>query len=273
MITGSTRVYALLGRPVHHSRSPALHNAWFATHGIDAVYVALEIPEGAEERALDAVQALGLAGANLTTPLKERAFARLADLDPSARVIGAVNLLVRAGDRLCGANTDAEGFCRSVEARGIALGGRIAAVIGTGGAARAVAAGLAARGAREIRLLGRRPEAAGEIARGIRGAFPHVTLDTAAITTRAITGADLIVVATSGRAAAVSALDPSVLAPGAAWVDLNYWDPDPPGFAAAARAGHTTIEGTGMLVWQAALSFERWIGVLPDVGTAGTRAR
>jgi shikimate dehydrogenase len=195
------------------------------------------------------------------------------DLDPGAAAIGAVNLLLRDGDRWRGANTDAEGFCRSVEDRGVDLTGRVAAVIGTGGAARAVAVGLAMRGAREIRLLGRRSEATTQIARTLRTHFPAITIDTGPIRTEAIAGAERIVIATSGRPEAIDRLDPSALAPGAAWVDLNYWDPDPPGFAAAARAGCTVIDGHGMLSWQAALSFERWIGVLPDVGSAGTRAR
>ncbi|MEQ1507524.1 MAG: shikimate dehydrogenase, partial [Myxococcota bacterium] len=73
MISGATRTYAVLGRPVRRSRSPALHTAWFAAAGIDAVYVALEVADGREAGAIDAVRALGLAGANLTTPVKQHA--------------------------------------------------------------------------------------------------------------------------------------------------------------------------------------------------------
>ena len=224
--------------------------------------MALEVPPGSEDRALDAARDLGLAGANLTTPLKERALGRL-ELEPSARAIGAVNLVLRDGDRWIGANTDAEGFCRSVEARGVEIPGRAAAVIGTGGAARATALGLAGRGARALRVLGRRPEAARGVALAVEAAFPRVSCTVGPIGTNAIAGAEIVVVATSGRPSSVAALDPAVLAEGAAWIDLNYWDPDPPGFAAAAARGCVVVDGSGMLAWQAALSFERWTGILP----------
>lgn len=272
MITGNTRLYGVVGRPVRHSRSPALHNAWFRTHQVDAVYLALEVPDGREDRVLEALDTFGVAGANLTTPLKERFVAALPALDPSARAVGAVNLLVREADHWRGANTDAEGFCRSVEAHGVSFTGRIAAVIGTGGAARAVAAGLASRGAREVRILGRRPERAEAIAAALQDPFPGTPFSTGSITSAAIAGAEILAVATAGRASAVGDLDPRSLAPAATWIDLNYWDPDPPGMRSAAATGCTTIDGSGMLVWQAALSFEQWIGVLPDVGSVGTRA-
>jgi shikimate dehydrogenase len=267
-ITGATQVFAVLGRPVRHSASPALHNAWFAAHGLDAVYVALEVPEGAEPRVVDAVRALGLAGANVTAPLKDRVVDQLDALDETARAVGAVNTIAREGDALVGANTDVEGFCRSVEARGVDLRGRDAVILGAGGAARAVAVGLAHRGAARIRIAARRPERAAIVAGQVGRAFPDASLLSVPMGDRAIAGADLVVVATSGRPAAVAASDPAALAEGAVWVDLNYWDPDPVGFRAAAARGCHTIDGRGMLHWQAALSFERWTGTLPEVSPA-----
>ncbi|MEZ4240348.1 MAG: shikimate dehydrogenase [Myxococcota bacterium] len=257
----ATRLYAVLGRPVRHSGSPALHNAWFAALGVDAVYLALEVPAGAEDRAVDAVRTLGLAGANLTVPLKERAVAAVDRLDPAAAAVGAVNTLAWADDgALVGHNTDVDGFARSLAAAGVDLAGRDAVVLGAGGAARAVATAIARAGPARLRIAARRADAADALC----AALP-VRAEPAPIATGAIAGADLVVVATSGRADAVAALDPAVLADGAAWADLNYWDPDPVGLRAAAARGCRTVRGDGMLRWQAALAFERWTGTLPQV--------
>lgn len=260
-----TAVYALLGRPVHHSRSPALHNGWFRAFGIDAVYVALEVPAGAEDRVVDAVRTLGLAGANATVPLKERLVGAVDRLTDDARAIGAVNVLVRdpPDGALVGANTDAEGFCRSVEGAGHALAGRHVAIVGAGGAARAVAWGVAGRGAASVRIAARDP-ARGEALAVAVGASEACAVRSGPIDAGFVAGADVLVVATSGRAPAIAALDPAALAPGAVWVDLNYWDPEPIGLRAAAAAGCATVDGSGMLTWQAALAFELWTGIAAE---------
>jgi shikimate dehydrogenase len=250
VIDGETAVYALLGSPVARSRSPALHNAWFAETGRNAVYVALEVRDGA---AIDAAWAIGLRGANLTTPLKELAVGRVR-CDGDAAAIGAVNLLVREDGGWVGGNTDAEGFVRSLEARGIAIAGRRCVVLGAGGAARAVVVGLRRRGAGEIAVRARRPERAREVAALVGGSG-------AALDRGAARGADLVVVATSGRVGALAELDLDRLGADPVWVDLNYWDPDPPGSARAGAAGCAVVDGLGMLEWQAALSFERWTGI------------
>jgi shikimate dehydrogenase len=264
MIRGTTQLYGLVGRPVRRSASPGLHNAWFAHYGIDAVYLALEVPEGADGGVLLALRTLGVAGANVTVPLKRALLSQVDTLEPLAQAAGAVNTLVREGDRWVGANTDVEGYCRSLEEAGESLAGRDARILGTGGAARAVAVGLASRGARRVVVLGREPAKAQAIVDELAPRFPAVLFGTGPLVTEALRDADLCTVATSGRPPVLEQLDPRVLASRALWVDLNYWDPHPPGFSRAQAAGHRTLSGHAMLEWQARLAFSLWTGRLPD---------
>jgi shikimate dehydrogenase len=264
LITGDTRLYGLVGRPVRRSASPALHNAWFARYGIDAVYLALEVPPDADSGVLLALRTLGVAGANVTVPLKTALLAQVDSLDPLAQAAGAVNTLIFEDGRWRGANTDVEGYCRSLEEAGVSLADCDARILGTGGAARAVAVGLASRGARRVVLLGRDQGAAQAVADELASRFPAVPFGAGPLETEQLRGATLCTVATSGRPPAVERLDPRVLAPAALWVDLNYWDPDPPGSAAARSAGHRVFSGHAMLEWQARLSFSLWTGRLPD---------
>lgn len=261
MIGGRTRVVALLGRPVAHSRSPALHNAWFAAAGLDWVYVALEVAEAHQDRAVDAVRALGLAGANVTVPLKERVVGSVDRLEPDAALTGAVNTLWWEGRRLVGANTDVAGFVASVREVGVDPRGRRAVVVGAGGAARAAVVGLLRDGA-DVRVAARRPDAAVALCEELSAKLAG-PLRADALEERAFSGADLVVVATSGRPAVLDTLELDRLGAGAAWIDLNYWDPDPPARLRAVARGLTTSDGSGMLRAQAELSFERWTGRRP----------
>ncbi len=265
MISGSTGVVALLGRPVAHSQSPALHNAWFAAAGLDLVYVALEVPPGAEDRATDAVRTLGLRGANVTAPLKERVVAGVDALDADAAATGAVNTLAWDGPRLVGANTDVRGFARSLDEAGVDPAGRRAVVVGAGGAALAVGVALARGGVGSLLFVARRPERAERVGERCRPARPGIVVGAAPLEPGALAGAELVVVASSGRAEALDRVDPATLGAGAAWVDLNYWDPDPPGLRRAAEAGLRTASGDAMLRAQAALSFEAWTGRPPPL--------
>ncbi|MCB9684137.1 MAG: shikimate dehydrogenase [Alphaproteobacteria bacterium] len=264
MISGATSVVALLGRPVAHSGSPQLHNGWFAKLGLDWVYVALEVPEGREEAAVGAVRTLGLRGANVTAPLKERVVGGVDRLDTAARTTGAVNTLWWEGAALVGGNTDVAGLLASLRTSGVEVAGRRAAVIGTGGAARAATVALASAGAKELRIVGRDPERAERVRERCAAAFPAVATRTDPLVPGSLRGVELLVNAASGRVALLDELSLDVLDPHAAWVDLNYWDRDPPGLGRAAAAGFRTVTGDGMLKAQAALSFEAWTGLRPD---------
>lgn len=258
-----TAVYAVLGRPVGHSLSPELHRGWFDERGIDATYVALEVPEGRERDVPDAVRTLGLAGANLTAPLKEVVIPHLDAVAGDAALAGAVNVIARDGDRLVGENTDVQGFLIGLSLLGARVPDRVV-VVGTGGAARAVALGLARQGAEEVRVMGRRPERAAAVVDALAGRFPRVRFAAGPVEAAP---AGLVVVAASGRCEGVEAL----ALRGRTWVDLSYREPDR--LSAARHAGCVVHDGLAMLVGQAVLAFERWTGALPDPRVAFDRLR
>ena len=249
-VTARTRVVALLGHPVAHSQSPTLHNGWIEQLGLDAVYVAMDGGPACPTDPALLVRA-GLWGANLTIPLKTRATPD--QLEADAAATGAVNTLYWRDGLLVGANTDVEGFRHSTEAALGSLAGRRCLVLGTGGAARAVIHALQSAQADRV-------EVAGRTDRGL-GLPVHLLSE---VDTR---GFDLVVqtLPAAGRAA-VAALDLPQGA-GAAWVDLNYWDADPPLASQARAAGIPFVTGHAMLDAQARAAFERWFGVRPPEGS------
>jgi shikimate dehydrogenase len=139
VISATTRVAAVIGSPVRHSLSPALHNAGFGATGVDWVYTAFEIAPGEAAAALDAMRVLGLGGLSVTMPHKEAVAELVDELDPAAAALRSVNTVVPLGDgRLKGYSTDGAGFVASLAARDVEVGGAHLGVIGAGGAARAI---------------------------------------------------------------------------------------------------------------------------------------
>ena len=266
MIRGTTRTFALLGHPVAHSLSPAMHNAWFAHHGLDAVYVALPVAPSAA-RLAEAIHTLGLSGANITVPHKTRLGAALDLLGPVAAATGAVNTIVRRGDQLHGYNTDAEGFVRGWrEAGGEPVGAR-AIVLGAGGAGRAVAAGLASHGADSVTLLNRSARPVDALA----AAWPDTQFAVEPLDAWRHRSAEASLVVNALPSAGrplVAALDLSSLATDVWWSDLNYWDDAPPGLAEASARGLRTATGHKMLLHQGALAFALFTGIEPDPAIA-----
>src|SRR5438067_1911073 len=162
-LTGRTRLAGIMGWPVTHSRSPALHNFWLEQNGIDGVYVPLPVQPEQLEPALRGLRALGFRGCNLTIPHKRNAMQFVDRVEPVARRIGAVNtILVAADGSLEARNTDVFGFRESLRdavPEWDAQSGP-AVILGAGGAARAVAAGLVEEGATSVRLVNRTAERA-----------------------------------------------------------------------------------------------------------------
>ena len=249
--TGATALYAVIGDPVRHSLSPVLHNAAFVALGVDAVYVALPVPAGQATAAVRAVPLLGIRGLNVTMPHKADAAAACDELTPDAARLGVANTVTLLDDgRLLGDSTDGEGFVRSLVDAGLDPAGRRVAVLGAGGAARAVVLALGRRDA-AVTVWARREEAArsaAELAPGARVGPPPEH-------------ADLVVNATpvgmDGRTLPWPVAD---LAPSAVLVDLIYHPAETPWLAAGRSAGHRTLNGLGMLLHQAALADERWTG-------------
>ncbi len=147
-LSAATTVVGVMGDPVAHSLSPLLHNTAFAELGLDWVSVGFKVPAGQAAGALAGVRALGLAGISVTMPHKSEVARLVDECTPEASHLGAVNCVVRAGERLVGDNTDGRGFLASLErGAGFSPDGRRCLVVGAGGAARAVIAALAGAGA------------------------------------------------------------------------------------------------------------------------------
>jgi shikimate dehydrogenase len=258
LISGRTALYGVVGHPVAHSLSPAMHNAAFAEAGIDAVYLALPLPPERLFEGVRGAHAIGFQGLNVTVPHKQRAAEICLTLDPVAAVAGAVNTLRRTGDGWEGYNTDAPATLALLEAAGVRSGAR-ALLLGAGGAARAGAWALLKAGCR-VGLAARRPEPAEELRAAMAGAFPGASI--AAVAWEAAPAvaprADVVVNATSIGLSRDGAPSPVPLAPGQVAVDFVYGDT--PFAREAARAGAALVSGEHILVRQGALSFALWTG-------------
>lgn len=271
ILRGSTRVAAVIGSPVRHSRSPVLVNAGFSAAGLDWAFVAFEVEPGRAAAAVDAMRTLGLGGLSVTMPHKHDVIAALDRLSPAAATLDAVNCIAWEGEELVGHNTDGDGLLRALRDRpGIDVAGLTCAVVGAGGAARSVIRALGDGGAAEV-LVVNRTAARAESAAALAGPAGRVAGP------GSIRGADLVINATSvGMGAPDGAegplpFDADVLRPGQVVVDLVYLPVETPLLRAASAAGATAVDGIGMLVHQAALAVWRWTGVEPDV-TAMERA-
>jgi shikimate dehydrogenase len=263
----------VMGWPVMHSRSPKIHNYWFAKYQLAGTYVPLAIKAEGLRTALRALAPLGFAGCNLTIPHKEAAFEIVDRVDPLARRIGAINCVVVAPDgTLDGSNTDSFGYIQSIREAcpdWRADAGPIV-VIGAGGAARAILASLVDEGARDIRLLNRTDARAQALAREFGAPIKAVTW---AERHAALAGAAMLVNTTSQGMSGQPALDLKLDAmPEAALVsDIIYIPRETPLLAAARQRGNRTVDGLGMLLHQARPAFHAWFGVMPEV-TAELRA-
>ena len=264
----------VMGWPVAHSRSPLIHSHWIAQYDLHGAYVPLPVQPDTLEAALRALPVLGFAGCNLTIPHKIAAVDIVDELEPLAQRIGAANtIVVRADGSLLGRNTDAFGFIanlREAQPQWRADAGP-AVMLGAGGAARAVLAGLLEAGATEIRICNRTLETAQQLAHDF-GAWGTARLQAVPWQERhsALAGAALLVNTTSQGMQGQAPLDIRLDAlPKTALVtDIVYTPLQTPLLQAAAARGNPTAQGLGMLIHQARRAFEAWFGVLPQTTPA-----
>jgi len=267
-ITGSTRIVGVIGDPVGHSRSPAMHNAAFDALELDWVYVAFPVRRGEGAAAVRAVATLGLAGLNITMPHKADAAAACHDLSSEAAALGTVNTVVNADGTLAGHSTDGDGFRRAVDDEGIAVAGQRAVVVGAGGAGRAITHALGRAGA-HVTVAARRPDAARSAASLAPGGAA-IALDELAVE-----HFDVVVNATPiGMDGEPPPFDTALLHDGQFVFDTVY-PVETPLLREARARGVRAAGGLGMLVHQGALSFSLWTGVEPplEVMRAAASAR
>jgi len=264
----------VMGWPVAHSLSPALHGFWLERHGIDGSYERLAVPPDRLADALRALASKGFAGCNLTIPHKEAALPLMELLDPAARRIGAVNTVaVKPDGALAGYNTDGYGFIENLRAEipGWRADAGPAAVLGAGGAARAIVDALIQKGAPEIVLANRNRARAEQLAKVFGDKIKVMEW---ADRTKALAKAKLLVNTTSLGMAGNPPLeiDLAGLPAGAAVCDIVYAPLETALLKAAKSRGLRVADGLGMLLHQARPAFKLWFGVLPDVSPELRRA-
>ena len=258
---------AVMGWPIHQSRSPMLHNFWFAQHGLQGSYVPLAIPPEQLEKALRALPALNFAGCNLTIPLKQDAMRIVDEVDITAKKIGAIScVVVRKDGSLSGSNNDWYGFTYNI--LDVAPNWRAdtgpVAVMGAGGGARAVVYGLLERGANEIRLCNRTHTRALTLAREFGGPITVLKWEERH---DAIDGCAMLVNATNQGMIGQAALDLRLdkLPKTALVSDIIYNPRETPLIEAAKSRGNPTVTGLGMLLHQGIPAWRAWFGIEPKV--------
>lgn len=269
----------IIGWPVEHSRSPLIHNGWIEQLGLSARYDRCPIsPEADFRGALEAMMRVGFVGANVTIPHKQTAFASVDRLDATAAKLGAVNTLCFEDGEIVGSNTDGAGFIAALNAQSQDWHHRPVLVLGAGGATRAILVALAEAGIGEIRLANRTRSRAEPLLDLIADMATKCNLIDWSERDDAMEGCGLLVNTTSlGMGVETGqALDMGItlerLAEQAVVTDIVYTPLHTPLLTSARAAGFVAVDGLGMLMHQAALSFEQWFGVAPPVDAA-LRAR
>lgn len=266
------RLAALIGSPVAHSLSPAIHRAGFDAAGVDWSYVALDVKSGRAFEALAAMRLLGIAGLSVTMPHKTDVAVAVDRLEPAARALQSVNTVSWDGDELVGSSTDGAGFVAALAEQGVDVSDARVAVIGAGGAARSVIDALGRAGAIDITVLNRTQSRAESAASLASAASVGILSD--------INRADIVVNATSvgmgvepaGAGETNLPCESSLLRSEQIIVDLVYHPLQTPWLVKADQVGARTIDGLGMLIHQAILQQERWIGARPDAAVMRTAA-
>lgn len=272
-ITGHTRLTGLLGSPVAHSISPAMHNRAFSLLGLDYAYLAFDVNEKAFDAAVDGLIALGAAGWNCTMPLKRLMWERCNVLSDSARLTGAVNTVVNRDGQLFGDNTDGYGFFTAMADAGFHPSGQKITLLGSGGAAAAILAQAALDGVTAIDLFSRTGSASTrlmeeEAARiqahtaSCRISFYDLQdltrLQKSLVESYCLINASSVGMAPETNASLIP--DSSFLRPGLVVGDVIYNPRETRLLQQAGEAGCPSFNGLYMLLHQGALAFERWTG-------------
>lgn len=253
---------AVLGDPIAHSKSPIIHQAFAEQWGEPVDYQAIRCSTDALSNTLEALYQRGFQGVNLTVPLKEKALGLCDQLHPDAELAQAVNTLIRTPSGFLGTNTDGQGLVDDLIHLNITLDNKRILLIGAGGAAAGVCGPLLQTKLSTLAIVNRTPNRADELAARLRD--PRV--QTLSLTSTAVPF-DLIIQATSAGHRG------EILAPPSAWLnprtsiyDLNYGAAHAPLAQWGSEHDLVVFDGLGMLVRQAALSFQHWTGFMPEAG-------
>lgn len=259
----------VIGHPIAHSRSPLIHGAWLDQHGIDGSYEAIDVAPDALPGFFERLRRGEFAGGNVTIPHKEAVFALCDHVDPLARAIGAVNTLVVRDGAVHGTNTDYLGFLGNLDAGapGWDRNEPNVAVLGAGGAARAILVALKSRKVGTIHLFNRTLETAVRLAEDLGPGilpheYPHFSI--AAPSCRLLVNTSSV----GMHGTRFDQLDLGALPPDAVVTDIVYSPLETPLLSDAKALGRRSVDGLGMLLHQAVPGFEHWFGVRPEVTLA-----
>lgn len=273
MLCGDTKVLGIFGYPVRHTLSPLMQNAAIEALGLNYAYLPFEVRPDELGHAVKGIRALDIVGVNVTVPHKETVIPFLDEIDENAMLIGAVNTILNKNGRLIGYNTDAPGYIKSLrEESGFDPKGKTILVIGAGGAAMGVIAGLFLSDASVIIIANRTIEKAERIRMSYKEKFLDrgVNIESSTLSClrepAILSSVDLIVNTTSmGLDGGAPDVDFNSTSPNVLISDISY-KPIITAFLQNAReAGRKTIGGLGMLVYQGAISFEIWTGHTPPL--------
>ena len=272
-ISGHTKLFCLVGSPVGHSGSPAMYNYSFQRTGIDAAYLAFNIPLEQTEAGVQALKTLGVGGFNITMPCKTEVTKYLDDLSPAARMIGACNTVTVSEDgRLTGHNTDGVGFVRNLHEHGVEVKGKRLVVLGAGGAATAICVQAALDGAAEIAIFNRDDEfypngqhTVKKLAQAVPGCKASITaLEDSAALAEAVKRCDILVNATKVGMKPLDGetlINPSLFRADLVVADTVYNPRETRMIQEAKTAGcKAAVGGIGMLLWQGVAAFKLFTG-------------
>ena len=272
-ISGHTKLYCLIGSPVGHSGSPAMYNYSFARTGVDAAYLAFEIPLDKVQEGVAALKTFQVGGFNVTMPDKTAVAGIVDDLSPAARLIGACNTVTVGEDgKLTGHNTDGIGFVRNLHEHGVEVQRKKLVVLGAGGAATAICVQAALDGAAEIAIFNRKDEfyANGELTvEKLRQAVPAckasiTPLEDGAALAEAVKGCDILVNATKVGMKPLDGetlIDPALFRPELVVADTVYNPRETRMIQEAKAAGcKAAVGGIGMLIWQGVAAYKLFTG-------------
>ncbi|MEN9301254.1 MAG: shikimate dehydrogenase [Actinomycetota bacterium] len=251
----------VVGSPIGHSLSPAMHNAEFRRRGESRIYVAHEVPSGGLRAFIESLRGGNIAGLSVTMPLKDEAYELVDRRDAASSRCGSVNTISFDDGVVSGWNTDGDGCVRALESSGKSVADSTCVVLGAGGTGRAVVEALGRRGAREVVVVNRTPEGARRAAScadvGVVGSPNDVEradflVNTTPVGMQGISDEDVPV-------------DTRLVPRDCVVLDAVYSPLITPMLAALGERGVTTVDGLWMLVYQAALQQEIWFGFRPDV--------
>ncbi len=261
-ITGASRVVFILGYPLSHSLSPAMHNAAFQKLNLPWLYAPLEVLPDQVGSAFKMMKALNVQGANVTIPYKEVVLSHLDYVEPKAQWLGSVNTIYRKGSKICGTSTDGEGFLRSLGVLRKKLKGSRGLILGAGGAAKAVAGALAGEGVKGFYVANRSGSRAAAMIKAVLKGYPRLDADAISFSDsqKLLPYCDWVVQSTSlglkGEGSPISLKT----AKASTWVIDLIYHRETAFLKEAKRVRLQSLGGIGMLLHQGALSFECWTG-------------